>query len=570
MSNYIFRNSEHQIVSKIKLFTLAFLALSQSAFAANLILPGAGGQIQQIPPATIPQKAAPEIQVEQGATPVAPTADTATIVVKSLHLIGQTLYSEAELLALTGFIPDSELSLSTLRGMAGKIADHYHKNGYFVAQAYLPAQDVRDGSVTITVLEGHYGKVSLNNQTRLSDGLANRIFDGPKTGDPVAISPLENQLLLLSDTPGVKVKSTLTPGAAIGTSDLLVDLTPGPRVSGNIEADNAGNYYTGRYRLGATVHLNNPLGLGDVFSLRGLTSGSGMNYGRASYQLQLGRATAGVAYAAMEYELGEEFEYLDAHGTALIASVFGRYPLIRSRNTNLYAMAEYDHKTFLDKVDATSTVNDRKVQVGQGGLVGHHRDTFGGGGVSSFSVAVTAGDVDITTPAALAVDQATAQSNGSFQKLGFTAARLQNITQTISFYGAINGQLASENLDSSEKLALGGPYAVRAYPVGEGYSDEGYVATLEARLLLPKFSERQLGQMHLIGFGDIGRGTINKDPWTNDDNHRTLSGAGIGFIWADYNNFMVNMSYAFKVGNEEATAAPDASGRFWIQLVKYF
>jgi hemolysin activation/secretion protein len=119
-------------------------------------------------------------------------------------------------------------------------------------------------------------------------------------------------------------------------------------------------------------------------------------------------------------------------------------------------------------------------------------------------------------------------------------------------------------------MALGGPYAVRAYPVGEGYSDEGYVATLEARLLLPNFTEQQLGQMHLIGFGDIGRGTINKDPWTNDDNHRTLSGAGVGFSWADYNNFMLNASYAFKLGDEEATAAPDASGRFWIQLVKYF
>ena len=30
-------------------------------------------------------------------------------------------------------------------------------------------------------------------------------------------------------------------------------------VTGSIEADNAGNYYTGRYRIGATVNLNNPL-----------------------------------------------------------------------------------------------------------------------------------------------------------------------------------------------------------------------------------------------------------------------------------------------------------------------
>ena len=561
-------------MSKIKLsFAVALLLLNQSAFAADPPLPGAGGQIQQIPPAPIPQKAVPEIRIEQGEAPAIPVSDNVKILVKSLHVTGQTLYSEAELVAITGFIPGSELTLSELRGMASKIADHYHRNGYFVAQAYLPAQDIKDGAVTIVVLEGHYGSVTLHNQTNLSDGLASGLLDGPKEGDTIAIAPLESRLLLLSDIPGVNVKSTLTPGASVGTSDLLVDLTPGQRVTGSVEADNAGNYYTGRYRLGATVNLNNPTGHGDVLSLRALTSGSGMNYGRASYQIQLGKATVGVAYAAMKYELDEEFESLNAHGTAQIASIYGSYPLIRSRNTNLYGLVGYDYKTFLDKVDAIPPpmdVTDKDTRAGMGGLAGNHRDGFGGGGLTSYSLTVTAGDIDIITPWALAADEATAQTNGNFQKLGFNAARLQSVTKRISLYAAINGQFASKNLDISEKMALGGPYAVRAYPVGEGYSDEGYVATLEARLLLPKFSERQLGQMHLIGFADTGRGTINKDPWTDEENHRTLSGAGIGFTWADYNNFMMNMSYAFKLGNEDATAAPDASGQFWIQLVKYF
>jgi hypothetical protein len=48
-------------------FAVAFVLLwKQSAFAADLILPGAGGQIQQIPPAPMQRRATPEIQVEQG------------------------------------------------------------------------------------------------------------------------------------------------------------------------------------------------------------------------------------------------------------------------------------------------------------------------------------------------------------------------------------------------------------------------------------------------------------------------------------------------------------------------
>jgi hemolysin activation/secretion protein len=204
------------------------------------------------------------------------------------------------------------------------------------------------------------------------------------------------------------------------------------------------------------------------------------------------------------------------------------------------------------------------------GLHGNQRDDFGGGGLSSYSLTQTFGDLDIETPAALALDATTARTNGQYRKLGFNAARLQRVTDTISLYGAIYGQMASKNLDISEKMGLGGMYAVRAYPVGEAYSDEGYVATLEARLLLPKFSERLPGQMHLIGFVDSGTGAINKIPFTSGENRRTLSGAGIGLTWADYNNFVVNTYWAHKLGSEVATSAPDKNGRFWFQVVKYF
>jgi len=420
------------------------------------------------------------------------------------------------------------------------------------------------------VIEGRYGSITLRNQTNLSDALAERLLTGVNSGDPVAIVPLENHLLLLSDIPGVNVRSTLTPGTEVGTSDLIVDVTPGRRVTGSVEADNAGNRYTGEYRVGATVNINNPTGHGDVASLRVLTSGEGLKYGRASYQTQIGKATVGVAYSALEYKLGKEFESLQAHGTARIASLYGSYPLIRARNNNLYALGGFDAKTFQDKEDLTSTVTDKKAHVWWAGLAGNHRDSLGGGGASSYSVTTYFGDLDIETPAALAADAATARTNGNYQKLGFHVARLQRVTDRVSLYGAINGQFASKNLDISEKMSLGGPSAVRSYPVGEAYADEGYIANLEVRLLLPKFSERMPGQMHLVGFADIGTVTLHKNPWTDAQNHRTLSGAGIGLTWADYNNFVVHAYWAHKLGNEVATSAPDESSRFWIQLVKYF
>ena len=550
-----------------KFVPFALLALSQGVFAQQP--PSAGSQIQQIPPAPTPPKAAPALRIEPATSPATPASDAAKITVNRLQVTGARVYPEAELLALTGFKPGSELSLGDLRAMASTITQRYRSAGYFVAQAYLPAQEIKDGAVTIAVIEGQYGQVAVRNQSNLANDLVQSQLGGLNPGDTVAIAPLESRLLLLSDIPGVNVTSTLVPGASLGTSDLIVDVAPGRRVTGSIDADNAGNRYTGEYRLGATVNLNNAAGRGDVASLRVLTSGSGLNYARASYQMQFGKATAGVAYSWLGYELGEEFSSLQANGTAKIASVYGSYPLLRSRNTNLYALLAFDHKTFQDRVDTTQSVTDKKAQALMATLRGDHRDSLGGGGLSGYGLTGTVGNIDIETPAARALDAATAQTNGHYSKLGFNAMRLQNVTDTVSLYAGISGQVASKNLDVSEKMELGGMYGVRAYPEGEAYADQGYVLTLEARMRLP--TPVQLpGQVQLIGFVDTGSVTINKNPWTTGDNRRTLSGAGVGLNWSETNNFMVRAFYARKLGNEAAESAPDKSGRFWIQAVKYF
>lgn len=550
------------------LVPLALLTLSAGVFAAQP--PSAGGQIQQIPPSPTLEKIAPDIEVQQGQVPATVESNTARIQVNTLHLTGQSLYSEAELLALTGFTAGAQLNLSELQAMAARIADFYHANGYFVAQAYLPAQTIQDGAVTIAVVEGRYGDITLRNQTNLSNGLADGLLGGLNSGDVIDREPLENRLLLLSDLPGVNVKSTLVPGASVGAADLIVDVTPGRRITGSIDADNAGNYYTGEYRLGGTLNINNLAGLGDVATFRLLTSFDGLDYARAAYQLQLGRATAGVAYSRLEYELGKEFEDLGAEGTADIVSVFGSYPLIRSRKTNLYAQLGYDYKTFEDRFDFIPLVTEKNANVLMASLHGNHRDELGAGGLSAASLTWYTGEIDIETPSVRAVDSLTARSNGHYDKLGINVMRVQQLNDIVSLYGSISGQWASKNLDISEKMSLGGMYGVRAYPQGEAFADEGYLATLEARVLVADFSEREAGQVHLIGFVDSGTVTLNKNPWDDADNRRTLSGAGVGVNWAEYNNFSVKAYYAHKLGSEDATSAPDSSGHFWVQLVKYF
>lgn len=557
---------------KTKLMPLALLAFSPCLLAQQVPqIPGAGTQLKQLPPQAPPQKAEPQIRIEKATSETLPGSASVSVLVNDLRFSGAQIYSAAELLKVARFTPGSQLTLSDLQEMAARITEHYRSNGYFVARAYVPAQDISSHVVTIAVVEGHFGAVTLRNQSRLSNGLAQGALKGLDSGDVITIKPLENRLLLLSDFPGVKVKSTLVPGVMPGTTDLIVDLDPGRRVNGSVDADNGGNPYTGEGRVGVTVNVNELAGRGDVLSFRGVTSGSGLNYGRVAYQMRFGRATAGVAYSRLEYELGKQFKVLGAHGTASVASVFGSVPLIRSRDSNLYFGAGYDDKRFDDRIDLIPSANRlARDKVGSVFLYGNHNDHFGGGGTNSFFVSLSAGNFDIRTPAALAADAMSARTDGGWGKLWFNVSRAQRLNDAWSLYASVTGQLASKNLDSSEQFILGGMDGVRAYPQGEAYGDEGILLDLEARLLLQGVSNHVPGQVHLLGFVDAGHVTINKDPWFPGSNSRNLNGAGVGILWDDPGDFAVRAYYAFKVGNEDAISAPDKSGRFWIQAIKYF
>ena len=170
--------------------------------------------------------------------------------------------------------------------------------------------------VTLAVLEGQYGHIRVNNTSTLQAAVPVQLLSGLNPADPIIAAPLEDRLLRLSDVPGIQARATLVPGAPVGLSDLVVDVKPGPRVSGSVDADNAGNRYTGENRVGATVNINNPSNRGDVITLRALTSGPGLQYLRAAYQMPMGRGRVGVAYSDLAYKLGHEFAALDANGHA--------------------------------------------------------------------------------------------------------------------------------------------------------------------------------------------------------------------------------------------------------------
>jgi len=530
----------------------------------------AGSQIRQLPPPPEQPVNPPEFSTEPAETGAIAEPAGPSVAVNTLRIDGQTLFSEAELITATGFVPGTSFDLAGMRALAARISAFYNDRGYFLSRAYLPTQDVSTGNVTIAVLEARYGAVSIANSSNLHDGVALGLLDGLATGDNVASAPLERRLLLLSDLPGITVRSTLAPGSALGTSDLDVAIANGRRVTGSVEADNAGNRYTGRYRLGGSLNLNNAAGLGDRLSLRVLASTSDLAYGRLSYQVPVGALTVGAAFSHLTYGLGREFADLDAEGTANIASLYASYPLVRSRDANLYALAAVEAKWLEDRIELVSGSSEKRSQIATFGFSGDIHDDLAGGGWTSGSIGWTHGNLDIRDPLGRAADALTARSDGAFDYLRFALARQQSVAGPLSLFASVRGQAAFSNLDSSEKMQLGGAYGVRAYPEGEAFGDTGFIATGEARLMLDALTASLPGRVQLIGFVDYGEITFAHDPWLAVDNDTRRSGYGGGIAWFGPDNLVLRGTYATRLGDEAVTSQPDRSGRFWFQITKLF
>jgi hemolysin activation/secretion protein len=550
---------------------LACLTFASAAFAQKA--PTAGEQLLQIPAAPNVTAPSPNMRVESSEAGSTESADTRKILVTALRLNGVTAIPEEELVQASGFAPGAWYSLDELRALATKMTASYRKAGYVLARIFLPAQDVTDGTVTMEVAEGRIGRIELRNQSGVSDQVVHTLLGGLEAAYAVNMPALERSLLLLTDIPGVKTKSVLRPGTLAGSTDLMVDLTPGQKIVGNLEADNHGNSYTGTYRIGANLTFNALTGNADAASVRLLTSGTGMQYGRVGYQRLLGPLNAGVAYTAMAYTLGGEFANSKAHGTANIGSGYLSYPLLRSRDRDMAIQLAVENKDFADRIATGSPANnaDKNVLNGTLSWKGNYQ-AAGGDSLGNYIVSVTHGVLNLQNAEAIQVDTSSAKTRGDFEKLTYALAHQHALTKAMGLSVSASGQWASKNLDASEKFSLGGANGIRAYPAGEAAGDEGVLLSVELRTALPLVSESWGGPAQLVGFWDAGSIAVNRVPWetTATANRRSLQGAGFGLNFLHSSRLMLKAYYAFPLGGEKAATSANGAGRFWVQMNKVF
>lgn len=547
-------------------FRWSFLwLLAISSGTAGAAPPDAGALLESVKPAPgLPQRSA-DFLPEAPARPALKLDAGIEIPVQTIRIVGNHIFTDAELHVLVADAIGRKTTLAELDAVAQRITRHYRDAGYLLARAYLPAQEIRDDAVEIAVLEGRLGELRIENASALADDRVRACLAQIEEGAPLVADKLERGLLLLNDLPGVEARSTLKPGASVGSADLDIRVDSRAPYTGSVEADNYGNRFTGDLRLGGSFSAGNLADLGDTLAVRALSS-QGMEYGRLAWQFPVGDdgTQVGAAYSNMRYRLGKDFANLRAHGAAGIGSVYLLHPFVRSRNANLNGQIAFDRKRLADDVDSTATRTRKALDVLTLGFSGDRVDGLGGGGMTNGSLAWSGGRLALDTDSRV-LDAAGHRTAGRFGKLSLNVARLQRLTDDANLHVGLQAQAAgTRNLDSSEKLTLGGAQAVRAYPQGEASADDAWLANVELRY-------RFLPGWQASLFYDAAGGRLNHRPIIadGDSNVRRLSGYGLGLAWTLPAGVSLQMAIAWRDG-PRPTADNDRSPRAWIQAVAHF
>jgi hemolysin activation/secretion protein len=304
-----------------------------------------------------------------------------------------------------------------------------------------------------------------------------------------------------------------------------------------------------------------------------------MKFGRLSYVIPLGPygTRVGASATGFQYRLGKDFAALGANGEGQVYTLYALHPLLRTRNANLFVQGAAERKDLEDRQDSVNAKVDQTITNGKLGVVGDFRDRLLSGGLNSYSATVTGGKLEIQPDSALAFDQAPGtgpQTAGHFTKLNLDFRRLQRLSDQFNLLFAYTAQGSNKNLAAAEKMALGGPNGVRAYPVGEAPGDVGQLGTLELRYLVPKLQVFG-GDLTLSTFVDHGQVLTLKNPPSADptasSNKRSITGAGVGVSLGREGNFLLRLDIATPLDNETPTSDPKkVDPRVWAQAIKWF
>lgn len=490
------------------------------------------------------------------AQPGLPPSDPVQVKVHKLTLTGNSALPSSEFNDILSSYQDRLLTMDDIRRVAEAVVARYRAHDYMTVSAYLPEQDLSRGELTIAVVEGKVGNVTVEGNKYYDPAYIKWMFEpalenARQTGSLLKRSAVERQLLLLNDSMDLTVRSIVKEGTLEGEVDLVLQVEDHHPTHFTLDYNNLGARSTGQNRLGGLFEWGNFTNRGDVLSVRYVesellnadTQGLDLIFARYMSPLNNQGTYFDFSYANSAFQVGQELQILDIRGRADVLRAGVTHRLIRSSDANLDVDGAFVYQDIENTILGQTFSRDRLREV----VLGVSGDWASGEGRNYAGLHLTQdlgkafGGTDSDDPLA------SRGAGGGFTKLTYDLSRVQRINDFSYLVLRGAGQTAFEPLPYAEQFGLGGISSVRGYLQSSYLGDTGYSVSAEIRFA-PIESDRQLFEVG--AFIDHGAAAV-KNPQPGEIPNLALTGAGVTFQFRLPEELYLRTDLAWPLGNKD-------------------
>lgn len=401
-------------------------------------------------------------------------------ILKKIVVKGSTVYSHNAFRRWQKRFIDKKVSLALIYRFAEKITAKYRNDGYLLSRAIVVPQNIKNGVVTIQIVEGYIGNLKIRGPVKGSKMFLKSYGKALLRSSPLKAKDLERYLLLIDDLPGVSVESVLVPSKnEPGASELILTLKH-KDMDSNAGIDNRGTKFNGPIQMRGATNANSVMGFYDRLGIQGVLTSNPDELlffnGFGEMPVSSEGTKIFISGSFSKSQPGSTLKQFKVEGNSNTFTVRASHPFIRSRGKNLKGYLGFTSRN--SKTDLLNeNITDDRLRILKLGMAYDFVDRLRG--VNLFSLGLSKGMniMDASGPGSLKLSRADGRSD--FTKLSGDILRLQELGPGWSLLTGVGWQYAFDSLLSSEEFGLGGPQYVRAYDPSEVTGDHGIAFKLE-------------------------------------------------------------------------------------------
>ena len=448
------------------------------------------------------------------------------IVVKDFDVVGSSIFSDRELNQAVKSYRNRPLTLPELFQARSTITELYTEKGYVSSGAYIPPQELDNGTVKIAVLEGQLEEISVSGTDNLSPKYISQRIE-TAAGKPINVDSLLSALQLLRLDPLIEnVSAELSAGIRPGTSLLDIKIQEADVFNVSTSFNNSRSPSVGTNQRSIGINHGNLLGFGDRLNLE-YANTKGSNAFDVGYGLPFNskNGTIDAAFGTNSNDVIEDpFSPLDIESKSRYYELSLRQPILLEPTKEFalgMSLTRTESETFLldDSFQLSRGANDEgetrisAVRLFQEFVNRNDKEVLAFR--SQFSLGVDAFNPTINDDG---------EPDSTFLSWRGQSQWVRRLDEDFLLLLRGDAQISGGNLVPLEQFRIGGVNSARGYRQDLSLGDSGLFGSAELRIPVLRFKKFD-GLVQVAPFFDVG--TV----WNSGDvevTNATLPAIGVG------------------------------------------